>query len=171
MTDLETDVPEKIEHLLDDVRSVGRDSFAIIIVQEHHVHVARWILFAATVSAEREQTERSRRESFLLTRESVSRGKNVLQKNIDQVGNPAWSAEEEKFAKTAVDLLNSNGVLCTMETGIPYAPRWICVVGVTGFDRTRNSPEYDQYINKIKQIEAMIKVAHPEVSGIVQGQG
>jgi hypothetical protein len=66
----------------------------------------------------------------------------------------SYPPEEEKFAKATVDLLNSNGVLCTMETGIPYAPRWICVVGVTGFNRIRNSPEYDAYIAKIKQIEA-----------------
>ena len=66
----------------------------------------------------------------------------------------SYPPEEEKFAKAAVDLLNSNGVLCTLENGIPYAPRWICVVGVDGFNRTRNSPEYDQYIGKIRQIEA-----------------
>jgi hypothetical protein len=66
----------------------------------------------------------------------------------------SYPPEEEKFAKAAVDLLNSNGVLCTLETGIPYAPRWICVVGIDGFTRVRNSPEYDVYIAKIKQIEA-----------------
>ena len=66
----------------------------------------------------------------------------------------SYPPEEEKFAKAAVDLLNANGVLCTAETGVPYAPHWFCVIGVTGFDRTRNSPEYDAYIAKIKQIEA-----------------
>jgi hypothetical protein len=66
----------------------------------------------------------------------------------------AYPPEEEKFAKAAADLLNSNGVLCTLEKGIPYSPRWICVVGVTGFDRVRNSPEYDAYIAKIEQIGA-----------------
>jgi hypothetical protein len=66
----------------------------------------------------------------------------------------SYPPEEEKFAKIAVDLLNSNGVLCTLETGIPYAPRWVCVVGVDGFNRTRNSPEYDKYINNIRAVEA-----------------
>lgn len=66
----------------------------------------------------------------------------------------AYPPEEEKYAKAAADLLNSNGILCTMEKGIPYSPRWICIVGVTGFGRVRNSPEYDAYIAKIEQIGA-----------------
>jgi hypothetical protein len=66
----------------------------------------------------------------------------------------SYPPEEEKYAKAVVDLLNKNGILCTMERNVPYAPRWICIIGVDGFSRTKNSPEYDQYIANARQIEA-----------------
>jgi hypothetical protein len=67
-----------------------------------------------------------------------------------------YPPEEEKHAKAACDLLNANGVLCTLEKKVALAasPTWICIVGVTGFDRIRNSPEYDAYVDKIQQIGA-----------------
>jgi hypothetical protein len=64
----------------------------------------------------------------------------------------SYPPEERQMADDAVKLLNGNGVLCTTETGLPYAPRWISVVGITGFDRIRDSREYDQYIARIQQI-------------------
>jgi hypothetical protein len=68
----------------------------------------------------------------------------------------SYPPKEADSAKAVVDLLNSNGVLCTMETNIPYTvdPKWICVVGIHGFTRIRNSPEYDAYIARIKEVEA-----------------
>jgi hypothetical protein len=67
-----------------------------------------------------------------------------------------YPPEEEKHAKAACDLLNQNGVLCTLEKKVALAasPTWICIVGVTGFDRIRNSPEFDAYVNKIQEIGA-----------------
>jgi hypothetical protein len=67
-----------------------------------------------------------------------------------------YPPEEEKHAKAAADLLNTNGVLVTLEKKVALAasPNWICVVGVTGFDRIRNSPEYDAYVEKINEIGA-----------------
>jgi len=67
-----------------------------------------------------------------------------------------YPPEEEKHAKAACDLLNANGVLCTLEKKVALAasPTWICIVGVTGFDRIRNSPEYDAYVDKIQQVGA-----------------
>ncbi|MEO6434638.1 MAG: hypothetical protein ABIP55_02605 [Tepidisphaeraceae bacterium] len=68
-----------------------------------------------------------------------------------------YPAEEKQMADEAVKLLNGNGVLCTIETGLPYAPRNFLVVGITGFDRIRDSHEYDEYIGKIKHIsETMV---------------
>jgi hypothetical protein len=66
----------------------------------------------------------------------------------------SYPPEEEKYAKAVVDLLNQNGILCTMERNVPYAPRWICIIGVDGFSRTKDSPDYDRYIAKARQIEA-----------------
>ena len=64
----------------------------------------------------------------------------------------SYPPQEKQMADDAVKLLNGNGVLCTTQTGLPYAPRWISVVGITGFDRIRDSREYDQYIARIQQI-------------------
>jgi hypothetical protein len=61
----------------------------------------------------------------------------------------SYPPEEKALAEQTVKLLNSNGVLCTLETGLAYAPRWYCIVGVTGFSRVKNAPEYDAYVEKI----------------------
>jgi hypothetical protein len=63
-----------------------------------------------------------------------------------------YPAQERQLAEDAVKMLNENGILCRIETDVPYAPRWLCVVGVDGFDRIRSSPEYDAYVAKIQQI-------------------
>jgi hypothetical protein len=63
----------------------------------------------------------------------------------------SYPKSENKMADDAVKLLNGNGLLCTTET-TPFAPSWISVVGITGFDRIRDSAEYDQYIARIVDI-------------------
>src|SRR2546429_6036234 len=69
----------------------------------------------------------------------------------------SYPPEEKALAEQTVKLLNSNGILCTLETGLAYAPRWHCIVGVTGFTRVRNSPEYDAYVAKITEVGETIK--------------
>jgi hypothetical protein len=64
----------------------------------------------------------------------------------------SYPEEEKQLAESAVKTLNDHGVLCTVERGLPYAPSWYCVVGITGFARTRDVPEYDAYIASIQQI-------------------
>jgi hypothetical protein len=64
----------------------------------------------------------------------------------------SYPVEEKQWAEGAMKVLNEAGVLCTIEKGIPWAPSSYCVVGVTGFDRTRNSPAYDAYIARIRQV-------------------
>jgi hypothetical protein len=64
----------------------------------------------------------------------------------------SYPPEERAMAEEAVKLLNGKQVLCTTETGLPWAPRWISVVGIKGFDRIRDSREYDQYLGRINQI-------------------
>jgi hypothetical protein len=64
----------------------------------------------------------------------------------------SYPEEEKQLAESAMQTLNQRGVLCTVERGLPYAPSWYCVVGITGFARTRDVPEYDAYVARIQQI-------------------
>ena len=64
----------------------------------------------------------------------------------------SYPDEEKALAESAVQTLNQHGVLCTIQRGLPYAPTWYSVVGITGFDRTKEVPEYDAYLAKINQI-------------------
>jgi hypothetical protein len=64
----------------------------------------------------------------------------------------SYPEEEKPLAESAMAALNQHGVLCTVERGLPYAPSWYCVVGITGFARTKEVPEYDAYLSKIQQI-------------------
>jgi hypothetical protein len=54
---------------------------------------------------------------------------------------------DEKSATEARDVLASSGIAATIEKGLPeYASsNWYCVVGLRGFDRIRNNPDYDRY--------------------------
>jgi hypothetical protein len=62
------------------------------------------------------------------------------------------SYPDEASADEAKNLLISNGILCTVETNLPYAPKWHSVVGITGFDKIKNSREYDAYIKSIDDV-------------------
>jgi hypothetical protein len=64
----------------------------------------------------------------------------------------SYPEQEQALAESAMAMLNQNGVLCTVERGLPYAPSWYCVVGITGFARVKEVPEYDAYVNRILQI-------------------
>ena len=64
----------------------------------------------------------------------------------------SYPNEEKALAESAMQTLNQHGVLCTVERGLPYAPSWYCVVGITGFARTKDVPEYDAYVARIQQI-------------------
>jgi hypothetical protein len=72
--------------------------------------------------------------------------------NVHYVIVQSYPEQERQMAQEACDLLNKHGILCTVVTGLHYAPNWHVVVGVTGFDRVRNSPEYDRYVARIQQI-------------------
>lgn len=63
----------------------------------------------------------------------------------------SYPPEEREMAEEAVKLLNVNGLLCSTAT-TPYAPNWISVVGITGFDRIRDSVEYNDYVARIMSI-------------------
>jgi hypothetical protein len=65
---------------------------------------------------------------------------------------------EEKTAIEARDLLARNGIASTIEKGLTgyAASNWYCVVGMTGFDRIRNNPEYDKYERSIRSLSDKI---------------
>ena len=56
------------------------------------------------------------------------------------------------MAQDAADLLNKRGIKCSVVNGLSYAPKWYVVVGFKGFDRVRNSPEYEEYVQKIERV-------------------
>ena len=64
----------------------------------------------------------------------------------------SYPEEEKPLAEAAMQTLNQHGVLCTVERGLPYAPTWYCVVGITGFARTKEVPEYDAYVGRVQKI-------------------
>jgi hypothetical protein len=65
-----------------------------------------------------------------------------------------YPPQEKQLAEDAVKLLSANGIPATIETNVPYAPNWLAVVGVAGFDRVKSSREYDAYVARIEQIGA-----------------
>jgi hypothetical protein len=72
--------------------------------------------------------------------------------NLHYVLMQSYPAAEKQMAEEACQALNKNGILCTVEFNTYYAPNWYAVVGVAGFDRVKNSPEFDQYIDRIIQV-------------------
>jgi hypothetical protein len=65
---------------------------------------------------------------------------------------------EEKTALEAKDLLAKNGIASTIEKGLAgyAANNWYCVVGLTGFDRIRNNPKYEEYERSIRSLSERI---------------
>jgi len=63
------------------------------------------------------------------------------------------SYPKESDAIAAADICTRNGVPCTIQKGFwPQKPDWLAVIGTTGFERTRNNPEYEAYLKQITQI-------------------
>ncbi len=64
------------------------------------------------------------------------------------------SYPDEKSAKEACDLLIKNNILCTVEKGPQgwVSMTWYSVIGIRGFDKLRNSKEYDQYVKAIEDV-------------------
>jgi hypothetical protein len=64
------------------------------------------------------------------------------------------SYPDQKSASDARDILVKSGIPCTVEKGPAgwASLSWYSVVGTTGFDRIRNSPEYDKYVKSIRAV-------------------
>ena len=86
MTHLEANVPEQIQHLLDDLAGRSRYVATLFAVQKHHVDIAVRIQLAPAVTAESYQ--RNRRGAVAIVDDVIGGGEDVAQQYIDQV-NPA----------------------------------------------------------------------------------
>jgi hypothetical protein len=63
------------------------------------------------------------------------------------------SFNDEKIARDAADVLNKNGVDCTVSQGLSHWSKWFCIVGTKPFaPRTSDSPEFKKYYNRIVAI-------------------
>jgi hypothetical protein len=65
------------------------------------------------------------------------------------------SYPEEKMAQQAVAALQQAGVGATIERKLPgwtASGQWYAVVGIHGFNKIRDNPEYDKYLSTIKKV-------------------
>jgi hypothetical protein len=63
------------------------------------------------------------------------------------------SYPDEDDARKACEALKKNGIISTVEKNLPgWGSSWYCVVSSTGFERTKNNPQYDQYIKAIRDV-------------------
>ena len=60
--------------------------------------------------------------------------------------------EQKALADEAVKFLREGGVGATAVKDLPGWVGWYSVVGTRGFDRTRNNPQYDEYIAQIMEV-------------------
>src|SRR6266436_2089329 len=86
MADFETDVPEQIEDLLNDLLDVRRNLSRLWTVQEHHIDIAKGIELAPAISTQSDQCQRHPRCLLLTTCRGRGRGENASQQNIDKIG-------------------------------------------------------------------------------------
>ena len=100
MADFETDVPEQIEDLLNDLLDVRRDFSRLLAVQKHHIDIAKGIELAPAISTQSDQCQRRPRCLLLTTCRGRGRSENVSQQNIDKIG-PARA----DFMATAASLV------------------------------------------------------------------
>ncbi len=101
MADFESNIPEQIEDLFDHLRGIRRDAGAVLIVEEHHIHVAKGIEFPAAVTAERHHRQRSGGGAFVLLREARGRREDVAQHDVNQL-----DPERANFPAASSGLMN-----------------------------------------------------------------
>src|SRR5438309_6186255 len=82
---LEANVPEEIQHLLDDLASRFRYVATMFAMQKHHVDIATWVQLTPAVATESDQCDR--RRAVAVVHDMTGRGEDVAQQHIDQI-NP-----------------------------------------------------------------------------------
>ena len=85
MTYLEANVPEEIQHLLDDLASRFRYVATLFAMQKHHVDIATRIQLTPAVATNSDQCDR--RGAVAVVHDMTGRGEDVAQQHIDQI-NP-----------------------------------------------------------------------------------
>jgi|GEM_PF-2536722 len=78
-------------------------------------------------------------------------GRVVRNINENYVIIQSYPASERQWAQEAQELLLRNGISCTIEEKVSGYMHY-AVVGTVGFTQTRNNPQLDQYLARIRQI-------------------
>jgi hypothetical protein len=74
---------------------------------------------------------------------------------LNYVVMQGYPPEEKAMAVEACTLLNNQGIPCTIEKDLPGLNRnWYIVVGQQGFERLGYNPAYEQYEQKIRDVNA-----------------
>jgi hypothetical protein len=62
---------------------------------------------------------------------------------------------EQTDAQAAIDALAKSGIQATSHQGFwPQRPTWFTVIGTTGWEHTRNNPDYQRYLQTITDVSA-----------------
>lgn len=72
---------------------------------------------------------------------------------LNYVVAQSYPAQEKDLAEEAARFLNEAGIKCTVEQGLAGWPStWYSVVGMKGFERIRNNPDYETYKAEIMKV-------------------
>src|SRR5205814_5771433 len=85
MAYLEANVPEEIQHLLDDLAGGFRYVATLFAMQKHHVDIATRVQLTPAVATESDQ--RDRRRAVAVVDDMAGRGEDVAQQHIDQINS------------------------------------------------------------------------------------
>ena len=69
----------------------------------------------------------------------------------------SYAKTEQDRAEATRDALLKEGVVATIETNVPGWGKNICVVGIKGFERIRNNPEYKSYCDQLAAVSQKYK--------------
>ena len=100
MANLETDVPQEIEHLLHHLLDVWGNFLPAVGVKKHHIDVAARIEFAAAVAAQRQERERGRGSTCFESGKRIGGGKDMAQQHIHD-----FRAARANFSTTTARLM------------------------------------------------------------------
>ena len=96
MADFETNVPQQVEGLFDDLGGVIRNLSAVFVVEEHDVDVAEWIELPASVAAKGNDRERGGERAFAALCKTDGGREDMLEEDVDQ-----FHAKSADFAATS----------------------------------------------------------------------
>src|SRR5438309_865007 len=107
MAYFESDVPKQIQDVLRHLLHVGRNFSGRVAVEQHHIDIAEWIELAASVSAQRDQCQRTLRLPDCIG----CGGNNVSQNYVDQLATPGADFAAASACRIVTRSMSSR--LCT----------------------------------------------------------